>query len=524
MRKLRLVVFIAFGTAIALGAIVLIGVNLYVQSQAIQAKIQHDLSQRLGIVIQIHRISVTPWDGLRLSGITIAQKPAVGSTHFLEATTFRLRVRILSLFSKRLVIKEVSLVNPNVVWPQDATGKWRLPGSREEEMPTVSAEQTPAVPETRTAAAPSNSPGSPDVTFTPMPVLTPAKGAIAKSSSSEGRLGPQVQRINIEGGNFTFLDRAGNMVGAFTGVNFRSSMRNGLALRGNTRVAKISVRDRFFLEQLQSPFRYDPNVLELSKISAHAGNGELSGQFSMQPEAEDSPFTARVTFHDVEADRIVTDARGPKGMVRGKLEGRFEASGETADPDALTGDGEIFLRDGRVQQYSLLVAIGQILQIEELTQLRLEQAEAKYHISPGVVTVDELVLRSTNMRVSATGTVTFDGKLKLDSQLAINEKMRAQLFKAIRDNFQPISEPGYFAVNFEVTGNVDRPKTNLMDKLVGRDLKDLGSVINSLFGGGKRQRQKTKKRADVVTPVAPSPSVAPETAPPEITATPVSSP
>ena len=124
MRKLRLVVLIAFGTAIALGAIVLIGVNLYVQSQAIQAKIQQDLSQRLGTVIQIHRVSVTPWDGLRLSGITIAQKPAVGSSHFLEARTFRLRVRFLSLFSRRLVIKEVSLVNPNVVWPQNAAGKW----------------------------------------------------------------------------------------------------------------------------------------------------------------------------------------------------------------------------------------------------------------------------------------------------------------------------------------------------------------------------------------------------------------
>jgi hypothetical protein len=244
----------------------------------------------------------------------------------------------------------------------------------------------------------------------------------------------------------------------------------------------------------------------------------------MQPEAEDSPFTASVTFRNVQADQIVADAGGPKGMVQGKLEGKFEASGKTTDPDALIGGGEIFLRDGRVRQYSLLVAIGQILQIEELTELRLEQAGAKYHISPGLVTIDELILRSPNMRLSASGTVTFDGKLKLDSQLAINEKIRGQLFKAIRENFQPIGEPGYFALNFEVGGSVDRPKTNLMDKLVGRDLKDLGNVVNSLFGGGKRERQKKKKRTDVVVPVTPSPSIAPETAPPQITATPISSP
>ena len=118
----------------------------------------------------------------------------------------------------------------------------------------------------------------------------------------------------------------------------------------------------------------------------------------------------------------------------------------------------------------------------------------------------------------------FDGKLKLDSQLAIDEKIRGQLFRAIRDNFQPISEPGYFALNFQVGGSIDRPKTDLMDKLVGRDLKDLGNVINSLFGGGKRERPKKKKRTDVVTPAAPSPSVAPEVAPPQTSATPIPSP
>jgi AsmA-like protein len=524
VRKLRLVVLIAFGTVIALGAILLIGVNLYVQSQATQAKIQQELSQRLGAALEIRRMSVTPWGGLELSGITIAQSSAVSRNHFLEARTFRLRVRFLSLFSRRLVIKEVSLVDPNVIWLQDAAGKWRLPGSREKETSAVSAEQTQSITEVRTATVPSDLTASPPSAFTPVPLLSPGAVAIPKSPSPYAGLAPEVQRVNIKGGNFSFLDHEGNVIGTFTGVDFRSSVRNGLALRGNAKIAKISVRDRFFLEQLQSPLRYEPNVLELSKMSARAGNGEISGQFAMQPEAEDSPFTASVTFHNVQADQIVADAGGAKGMVQGQLEGKFEASGKTADPDALIGSGEIFLRDGRVQQYSLLVAIGQILQIEELTELRLDQAQAKYHINPGFVTIDELILRSPNIRLSASGTVAFDGKLKLDSQLAINEKIRGQLFRAIRDNFQPISDSGYFALNFQVGGSVDRPKTNLMDKLVGRDLKDLGNAINSLFGGGKRERPKKRKRTDLVTPVAPSPSVGPEATSPETSATPVPSP
>ena len=188
-------------------------------------------------------------------------------------------------------------------------------------------------------------------------------------------------------------------------------------------------------------------------------------------------------------------------MITGRLEGYLDASGTTADPNALAGAGEIFLRDGHVQQYSLLVALGQLLQIEELRQLQLDQAQVKYHINPGVVTIDELIFRSKNIRLSAAGTVSFEGKLHLESQLAVNEKMRSQLFRAIRENFQPIDEPGYSGVGFQVSGTVGRPKTNLMDKLIGRDLKDLSSVITGLMGGGKSEKAKKKKAAeDAATP------------------------
>jgi hypothetical protein len=523
VRKLRRIALIVLGVVIALGAIVLTGVNLYVQSQGTQAKIQQELSRRLGTALEIRRMSVTPWGGLELSGITIAQTSAASPSHFLEARTFRLRVRFLSLFSRRLVIKEVSLVNPNIVWLQDPEGKWRLPGSREKQGPTVSGNQVPSISELP-AGEPPRQAASP-ATASMRPYLpSPPRATVDQFPKRQPRLAmaPEVQRVSIKGGNFNFLDRSGAMLAIFTGVDFRTSIRSAAALHGDAKVAKISLQDRFFLEQLQSPLRYEPDVLELSKISARAGSGEIKGYFAMQPEAEDSPFTTSVTFRNVLADQIVADAGGPKGMVQGKLEGNFEASGKTADPDALIGKGEIFLRDGRVQQYSLLVLLGEILQIEELRELHLEQAQAKYRVSPGLVTIDELILRSPNIRLSASGTVAFNGKLKLDSQLAINERIRSQLFKAIRQNFQPINEPGYFALDFQVGGSIDRPSTNLMDRLVGRDLS---SMINSLFGGGKTERQKKKKKhAESLTPAAASPSAAPEEAPQQPAATPVSSP
>ena len=196
-----------------------------------------------------------------------------------------------------------------------------------------------------------SSTSAPVVAITPANLPSPAQATSQQSTSEqEPRLAvpPEVRRVSIKNGNFSFLDHAGRLLASFNGVDFRTNIRSALALHGDTKVARISLQDRFFLEQLRSPLRYEPDVLELSKISARAGNGEINGYFAMQPEAEDSPFTTSVKFRDVLADQIIANAGGPKGMVQGKLEGNFQASGKTADPEAFVGKGEISLRDGRV--------------------------------------------------------------------------------------------------------------------------------------------------------------------------------
>jgi hypothetical protein len=499
VRKFRQAVLIVGGSIFALAAIALLAVNLYVQSQGIQTRIQQELSQRLGTPLTVQRISVTPWGGLELSGITIPQISAPETENFLVAKTFRLRIRFSSLFSRRLVVKEVSLSHPRVVWLQSKDGKWRLPGSTRAEAPSVESSESGA-------NGASAEPPTP-------PLPSPTEGASAghekmADSVATLRFVPEIRRIKVSGGDFRFLDASGAFVAAFEGLDLRSNMTDAATLQGNALVAKISLRDRFYLQRMRSTVNYSPRALDISKILAQAGGGDVTGGFAMQPDTKGSPFNLAIKFRNVEADRIIMDAGGEKGVIRGKLDGSFEARGEIANRNALQGTGEIFLRDGQLRQYSLLVALGQILQIEELTQLHLEQAQAKYHIDSGMVMVDELILRSPNIRLSAKGTIAFDGKLHLDSQLAINDKVRNQLFKPIRSNFQPSTDPGYFAVDFEVGGTIDRPKSNLMDKVVGRDLKDFGNVISSFLGGGKSNRKDKKESAgpSPAASVTPAPS------------------
>jgi type II secretion system protein N len=496
VRKIGRVLLWLFGAIFVLACVVLLAVNLYVQSQSTHRRIQQELSQRLGTPLRLRRISVTPWSGLKLNGITIPQAPGTIEGDFLHAQTFQLRVQFRSLFSDRLVIRQVSLIKPEVVWAQNSVGKWRLP-----ELPPEKIAAPPAAH--RGAAAPSISPLATAPPGSPPAEPAPNEEALVPAPSA-APFTPEVRRVSLRDGDFTFLDSAGRVVAKFSGLDFTSSFRTATAIKGSTMIKKISLRDRFFIENLDSPLHYDPASLVFSNISAHAAGGILSGHFDMELQTRDSPFHATVKFHDLQAAKLLVNAGGPAGMIEGRLEGSLDASGKTADSNALTGRGEIFLRDGKLEQYSLLVALGQILQIDELMQLHLEQAEVHFHINPGIVTVDQLLLRSPNIRLSATGTINFNGKMHLDAQLALNDKIRRQLFAPIRENFQPLAQPaGYAAVAFNVGGTVDRPKTNLMDKVVGHDLRDLGGVISSLFGGHKKKKKPESEQS--ATPV-PSPN------------------
>ena len=494
VKRMARVVLLVLGALIAISAVLLLAINMHVQSQGTHARIERELSERLGTTFRVRRISVTPWKGLALTGITIPQATvASGAADFLNAESFELRVRYLSLFSQRLVIKEVSLIEPKVTWFQNADGEWRLPApivtsrSAATSAPVGEAASFPSPSPTRDTGSPSSTPAPP-------------------TESRQTAFTPEVRRVNLVGGTFRFFDARGRLIASFEDVQFHSNFRNTADVRGNVAIGKTSLRDRFFLQHLQARLAYGPAALELADITADAAAGRLSGRFNMQPKSADSPFLANVKFEGIDANRVVTEAGGSSGTIAGKLEGFLDATGKTADPNALAGNGEIVLRDGELRQYSLLNALGQMLQIAELQQLHLDDAHANYHISPGMVTVDELQFRSPNVRLSATGTISFDGRLELQSQLAIDDQIRNQLFRPVRDNFQPIEEPGFAAVAFQIGGTIERPRSDLIEKLVGRDLKDIGSTINSLIGGREKKHKKNEPRPEQSAAAEPSPS------------------
>jgi type II secretory pathway pseudopilin PulG len=98
-RVLLIVLAVIPGVAV----LILIGVNMYVQSQGTQARIQQNAAAARDH-LRVRRISVTPWAGLKLSGITIPQSQPGVSADFLTAKHFGSESSS-GPFSQRLVIR-----------------------------------------------------------------------------------------------------------------------------------------------------------------------------------------------------------------------------------------------------------------------------------------------------------------------------------------------------------------------------------------------------------------------------------
>jgi hypothetical protein len=146
--------------------------------------------------------------------------------------------------------------------------------------------------------------------------------------------------------------------------------------------------------------------------------------------------------------------------------------------------------------------IGDLLGVDELKMLELKQADANVTIRDGKVIVDKMSVASNNFIVDATGESGFNGALSLAARFHVNEKIRKESRGLIGGNFEPSEWDGYTHMPFRISGTLARPKTDLLDKLVGtRISQDLGGFINSFLRPIQGQKKKkSSKPAPVVTP------------------------
>jgi type II secretion system protein N len=490
---------ILLGAAI-LAAAALLGLlllNLYVQSAATTAKIEKRLSASLRMPVRITSSSFTPWGGLQIHGISVAQTEPGAPGNFLDANLFRSRFQLAPLLRRRLVIDDITLDEPRIAWRQNEKGRWKFPRSPS---PERAKTVEPEIPE---------------------PVAKPKPERVKPFVIS-------VQRFAIEDGHVDFLTASGEPVASLANVELRAPASPDGALSGTIKSSRVSIRHGALLQDLATPFTYrrgEKGSIELPDLTAKLAGGSLSGTSWLRPETDGMPFALDLHFDRVDLNHLVSSLGGMPGQAGGLVAGSLALKGEGNNADTITGGGQLSVGAGTLRQYEFLQLLGQILQIEELMQLTFQRADAQFRVSDSKVWIDQITLESPNLKLTATGKAKFNGRLDLDARLVINQRIARQLPAPIEANFTAIGDAGERYVDFDVTGTLDKPKTNLRERIIGKSLE--GQAVNlwkSVFGGGKKEEEKKpkdgkkKKKLELEPAASPSPII------PEVKLPPVPSP
>lgn len=453
MNRLSKAILVIIIVVVAFGAALVLGVNLYVQSPGVKARIQAQLSQGLGVPIELTTMTVG-WSGARLSGVRI---PSEGKT-FLEADSFTADFRLIPLLSQRLVLRKMTLQSPKIVWEQNGEGKWVLPG-----LPKVAKEPPPAEPAKKT------------------------------EKSEKERVEVVFDRIEVVDGSIELLDAQHHRIALAAGVEMHYTLPGKEEISGTLAARSIEWTKAATVADVQSQMKYAAGELVFSDLHGTLGGGALHAKATVHTKVKDSPYEMELQLDSVDLAKLTGEGERKAYQAEGTLSGSLTATGDFGPAGEAQGKVDLSMMDGQIQGLDLFQAIGQILSIPELADLRVSDGHLTGEFGGERFRVADLVLETTDLKFQAKGVMQYNEKLKMDAGLYFSDKVAQRFPSFVRDKLSDPDEAGRKGLAFAISGSLSHPKTDLWDKIIGKGLNDqLGDFVGNLFGRKKEKKKKEK--------------------------------
>lgn len=470
-------VILAAAGAGAIASLSLLSINLYVESSKFQSQLETMLSRELKMPVKVGQIHLSPLGHLKARDLSIPVEQKGGGTEFLHIPDVSAKVAWGPLFAGRLIVEELSIHSPKVEWAQTKKGRWKLPQEKAPKKNGKSEEVAKVEP-----------------TPKPQPEVE-AERPSKPEKTPKRTLEFRISVARLDHGTFRFLDRKGREVALFEGVSVSCPEISKGSVTGVADIEKVTFHGKWVIHHFRTPFSYENGNLSFPEIKASIGGGTLSGVYTMQPEEEGTPFRVQLDFEKVDLGNVLREADVDSTVkAEGILNGKLSLEGKGDDEDSIRGDGRFTLDQGIMEQNSFIQMLGQALQIEELARLELQQSHMNCRVADGRVYIEELLLASKNLQLTASGETRFDGKLQLQADLGVNQRLSRQFPKWIADKFTPTDLGS--VLRFNISGTLDRPETDLMRLLIGERLERQAVNLIEAFRSLSKPPKKEKKKRE----------------------------
>lgn len=464
MRKFAKPILIVAGAILAAYVILVVAVNLYLQSKGVQDRVRQAASEAAGVPVEIQGTCYIPWSGLVVSGVVV---PHDGEARLplLNVESVSIRFETFALLRGHFVVTDILIQSPVLLAFQKSDGSWSRPHAY--------SPQTSAAPVERPAAPPEGTPGPTVVT----PTLEPPSvhAAVDRSPSVS------VERVRVRNGTIYLDDVRGRRMGVIEGIEISVTPAKDGTINGDFKVKKINLFDKMTLQATEGTFLWRKGYFEIPALKAVWGEGSLDGRLALNW-GDEARFAVSLKAADVSLSALATDAGVRVEGTKGTLLGTGEMSGVTGHPATFVGGAHIELMNARLQPVDFIRQIGDLMSIEELQMLALKEARADFAIANEQIVAKNILMESKNLVIEASGPAGFDGRLDLAAKLHVNDRLRRDLRAILGNDLIASDREGYKALPFSVKGTLSRPESDLLDKVAGVKLgRDVSNVLQNLL-------------------------------------------
>ena len=457
-RVIRVVLFLLLGAGGCFG-IALLGVNLYIQSPGIQRELRASVSESLDLPIDVFRITFTPWDGLNLESVTVGNPNS--STPLLQAQCLRVRCDYLALFRHKIIIREILLKRVDITIPMAAIeNAGSTPQSRKQ------AHATPQSSEAIVRHTPELAAASPSLTPASSPSEEFQQPTPTLRDTLSRRFWVEIQKFKLKDASITILHPDGSTLAQVHGLDCSLNFKHGDYL-GRAHADGATVANTIQIDDIAAPVRFERGVLTLGGIGASVSGGELTGDVTVDFNRPEVAYSLQMHAAGVDLNEVVSRTSNFLDRAHGTLEGSFELSGMFRDVSKLSGSGSIEIKSAYLDQYPLMQEIGRWTQIDELQRLNLERAVSDFRVAGPNIQVDSIRLVSKNCQITLNGKVEDAHRLALDGRLTVSQFLSQKIPNELEDNFRPSTDGNSRYIDFQISGSLLKPQSNLFERMIG---------------------------------------------------------
>jgi hypothetical protein len=269
-----------------------------------------------------------------------------------------------------------------------------------------------------------------------------------------------------------------------------------LVINGRLEVEELNYGD-LQLNQLNTKFKTDGGVIELSNLGLKGAEGEVSGATKLDFSESEAEYNGNLQIEGVEVNHLLTSVTKFKDNLYGTLELDFDfvATGEdivTAVKSA-TAEGNLAISNAKLRSEKILEQLNSQFSIWDQSELELGTVRGGIKLTDGKLFLNDLKSLADKSAIGITGYSNLAGdlKYKINYLLGVEESKKLNLeHKELlyANNSQQVE------LNFDLVGTTTDPQLKLNKSKLEKRLSEV--LENKKSKEQKKAKEKATKKVE----------------------------